>query len=521
MSSIRSSTKRSVVPMVALAALVGVVYRPALECGWIWDDDAYVVENATLRAPDALPRIWLDTRASPQYYPVVFTAFWLERRLWGLDPQGYHAVNVAVHAGAACMLFLLLKRLKLAAAWLAAAVFALHPVHVETVAWVTELKNTLSGFFYLVAANLLLAPLGLMNARGDRFRRQPLAAAGLALGMFVLALLSKSVTATLPAAMLVICWWRTGRIERRQVMTLLPFFVIGVLLGLHTALIERGLVRAYGQEWHLSPIERILVASRACWFYLATLAWPSPLMFIYPRWVIDDRAWWQYVPVAAAAVAMGGLVWARRTRIGRATLAGMLLFGGTLVPAIGFFDVYPFRYSWVADHFQYLASVGPITLVICGAARLAAGGRMSRIWQVIAAVVLLALVACGTRSRIPVFRSPITLWTDTADKNPSSWIANNNLGLAFVREGRREEAREWFDRALECAEFPADGFKTAVNIGSIEKERGDPETALRWYRAAIEVYPAGPADPQWRQVKAIVDAMSGSRGDAGVPDALP
>jgi tetratricopeptide (TPR) repeat protein len=419
------------------------------------------------------------------------------------------------------MLFLLLKRFKLAAAWLAAAVFALHPVQVETVAWVTELKNTLSGFFYLVAANLLLAPLGLVCARGDRPRGRSLITVGLALGMFVLALLSKSVTATLPAAMLVMCWWRTGRIERRQVVTLIPFFVIGMLLGLHTALIERGLVQAYGQEWHLSPVERILVASRACWFYLATLAWPSPLMFIYPRWVIDDRAWWQYVPVAAAAVLLAGLVWVSRSRIGRGPLAVMLFFGGTLVPAIGFFDVYPFRYSWVADHFQYLASMGPVSLVICGAGTLAARARIPRTWQVIAAVVLLALVACGTRSRIPVFRSPITLWTDTADKNPSSWIANNNLGLAFVREGRRDEARAWFDRALECAEFPADGFKTAVNIGSIENSRGDPEAAKRWYRAALEVYPAGPADPQWRQVKAIVDAMGGSQGHAGGPDALP
>jgi tetratricopeptide (TPR) repeat protein len=199
----------------------------------------------------------------------------------------------------------------------------------------------------------------------------------------------------------------------------------------------------------------------------------------------------------------------------------MLFFGGTLVPAIGFFDVYPFRYSWVADHFQYLASMGPVSLVICGAGRLAARARIPRTWQVIAAVILLALVACGTRSRIPVFRSLITLWTDTAEKNPSSWIANNNLGLALVQEGRHAEARAWFDRALECAEFPADGFKTAVNIGSIENSRGDPEAAKRWYRAALDVYPAGPGDPQWRQVKAIVDVMSGSQGGAGGPDALP
>ena len=262
--------------------------------------------------------------------------------------MGYHLVNIILHCVSAALLFRLLRRLKVPGAHLAAAIFALHPVQVESVAWISELKNTLSTPCYLAA---MLAYL-----RFDRTRDKPWYF--LALLCFALALSSKTVTATLPAAMLLIFWWQRGGLGwRRDVLPLLPFFAFGSIAGCLTAWAERKL-GAEGRLFDFGLLERFLIAGRVVWFYLAKLLWPVDLIFIYPRWQVSERVSWQYLfPLAAAGLLW--MLWRLRQRA-RAPLAAALFFGGTLFPVLGFFNVYPFRFSWVADHFQYLAGVGVI-----------------------------------------------------------------------------------------------------------------------------------------------------------------
>ena len=337
---------------VALTSAVCLAYQPVWHGGLLWDDYPGHVTAPDLRSWDGLSRIWFEGGATQQYYPLLHSAFWLQHKLWGDATLGYHLVNILLHATAALLVALVLRRLHVPGAYLAAAIFALHPVHVESVAWITEQKNTLSGVFYLAAM--------LVYLRFDQTRKKSIY--GCALGLFLLALLSKTVSATLPGALLVILWWQRGRLSwRKDVLPLLPFFVLGVLGGLLTAWVERTVIRAEGAAFEFTIVERFLIAGRAICFYLGKLFWPVNLTFIYPRWQVSQAIAWQYL-FPAGALLLAAALWPVRRRW-RAPLAALLFFIGTLFPALGFLNVFPFRYSLVADHFQYLASLGVITLV--------------------------------------------------------------------------------------------------------------------------------------------------------------
>ncbi|NBX30606.1 metallophosphoesterase, partial [bacterium] len=320
----------------------------------------YVVENTTLRDLSGLARIWFTPGATPQYYPAVFTSFWVEHHLWGLHPTGYHVVNVACHAAGAILLAVFLGRLAVQRAWTTAWVFALHPVQVESVAWITERKNVLSFPLALLAGILLLPLLRLDDAaRPDaahdtppRFSWGRYAAA---LALFALALLAKSVVCSLPAVLLLVAWWKRGRIESRDLLVLGPLFAIGLAAGLHTAHLERGHVGASGDGFAFSWADRVLIAGRAVVFYAWCLVWPRGLLFNYPRWTIDPAAAWQWCfPVAVAGVLAA--TFATRRWLGRGPFAACAAYVGILFPALGFLNVWPFVYSFVADHFQYHAS---------------------------------------------------------------------------------------------------------------------------------------------------------------------
>ena len=300
-----AAVSRTLLAAAAVLGLTLAAYAPALQANYIWDDDDHVTKNPTLRSLDGLRQIWFLPTALPQYYPAVHTTFWLEYHLWGLHPVGYHLVNVLLHACNALLFWRLLVRLAVPGAWLAAAILAVHPVEVESVAWITERKNVLSLALSLAAilAYLRFSPFEM------RRRRRSCSAAGRygwyasALILFAVALLSKTVVASLPAVLLVLAAWKRSRIGRRDVAPLLPFFLLGTCLGLATVWLERMHVGAAGEEWDFTILDRVLMAGRALWFYAAKLAWPQPLAFFYPRWQVDDRVWWQYLfPFASLAV---------------------------------------------------------------------------------------------------------------------------------------------------------------------------------------------------------------------------
>jgi len=456
-----------------LAALLllatAVAYAPVLRSGFVWDDDDHVTKNPMLSSAEGLRRIWLDAGATPQYYPLVHTSFWIEKHLWGLRPAGYHAVNVVLHALSAIVLWRLLLLLEVPGALAAAALFALHPVHVESVAWVSERKNVLSGLFYLLAALVFLR--GVLRER----RAVPLRA----FAPYLAALLSKTVTASLPVALALVLWWKRRRIERAQALLLAGMLAVGALLALLTVSLETHQIGTTGDDWSLAPHERVLVAGRAFWFYLAKLALPSRLTFLYPRWRPDEGLSWTWLFPAAALAALGAL-FALRKRLGAGPFTAMAFFGVTLAPALGFFDLYPMRYSFVADHFQYLASIGPIALAA------ACGARLPRRARVPAAAAVVLVLGALTFHRTLAFHDAETLWRDTIRKNPGSWMAHNNLAILLADRGDAAGAIEHFETSLSIR---PDHAAAHANLGYLLAREGKLATALPHLEKAAALAP--------------------------------
>jgi tetratricopeptide (TPR) repeat protein len=469
-----------------------VTYLPALDGQFLWDDDFHVTAPA-LRSLTGLWRIWTDPRATQQYYPLTHSAFWLAYQLWGVHPVGYHLVNVGLHGLGALLLWRILARLAVPGAWLGAALFALHPVHVESVAWITELKNTLSGVFYLGALLVYLsfdppgAPAPVPGGKRGAEDARDWWRYSVALGLFVCACLSKTVTVSLPAAILLIHWWKAGRLGwRRHVVPLVPFFVIGATLGLGTAWVERHLVGAEGEDFAFTWVDRGLIAGRALWFYVGKLLWPANLIFNYPRWSIDRSAWWQYVYPAAALAVLGALG-ALRGRLGRGPLVAALFFGGTLVPALGFFNIYWFLYSFVADHFQYLASLSLITLA---AALIAAGLARLGVWQrpaghAVCAALLLVLATLSWQ-QAHLYTDLETLYRDIIARNPGGNLAYVNLARRYWQQGRNAEAIEMLRTLIALRPDYAPAYSM---LGAIYASQGRFADAIAAYRAALALKP--------------------------------
>ena len=480
-------SRKNLVWLTFFALATVIAYLPALNAGFIWDDDQYVTGNPTLRSLAGLGKIWFKIGAVPQYYPLVHTTFWLEYHLWGLNPLGFHCVNVLLHICAATLAWRLLEKLRLPGAWLAAAIFAMHPVQVESVAWITERKNVLSAVCYFASALAFLHFLELRDANGNRRRRGVLYLS--ALFLFVLAMWSKTVACSLPAALLLVRWWKRGRLEWADVRRQIPFFVVGAGLASLTVWMEKHVVGAAGAQWELGFVERSLQAGRALWFYAAKLLWPANLTFIYPRWQIDRSVWWQWLfPLAALAVVT--TLWCLRRRIGRGPLAAVLIFGGTLFPALGFINVYPFRYSFVADHFQYLASISLIALFASSLYRKAVDWSSSlpvstSIVQT-GFVCLPLLLAFLTWKQTFIYHDLETLWRDTLAKNPSSAIAHNNLGTVLSARGDSAEAESHYRTALEAE---PDDAETLSNLAVSLSEQGRIDAARELLQRAVTLAP--------------------------------
>jgi protein O-mannosyl-transferase len=464
------------VPWVMIFCATLAAYFPALRGGLLWDDSSHLTQPA-LQSLHGLWRIWFEVGATQQYYPLLHSAFWLEHRIWGDAVAGYHLTNVALHALSACLIVMIMKRLSLPGAWFAGFVFALHPVHVESVAWISEQKSTLSGAFYLGSL------LTYLHFDRDRRKSKYL----LATGLFVLALLSKTVTATLPAVLLLIFWWRRGRLEwKRDVQPLLPWFALGISAGLFTSWVERTLVGARGADFLLTPMQRVLIAGRAICFYSGKLLWPTNLMFFYPHWKIDPAVSWQWLfPAGVLALGMGLVFVARRFR---GPLAGSLIFSGTLFPVLGFLNVYPFRYSYVADHFQYLASLGiivPVTAALVGAIQRISSRRAVAI---ACCCMLILLLGVLTWRQSRMYRDVETLYRQSLARNPDSWLAHYNLGVLVAEmPGRLPDAIAEYQAALR---IKPDYAEAHVNLGNaLSQTPGRLFDAIAQYQAALRIKP--------------------------------
>jgi protein O-mannosyl-transferase len=460
---------------LALLVLVFLTYYPAWNGRLIWDDDAHITKQ-DLRSTSGLLQIWTTPGATQQYYPLVHSVFWFAYQIWEDQVLPYHLLNILLHAASALLLWRILLRLNVPGAGLAATIFALHPVQVESVAWISELKNTLSGVFFF-SASLFYLKFDEKRTRADYI---------VALLLFILGLLSKSVIATLPPVLLVVFWWNRGRLEwKRDVFPLLPFFVIGIASGLFTTWMERTHIGAQGNQFALSLLERCLIAGRAFWFYLAKLVWPARLTFIYPRWNIDQYAWWQYSFIIAA-IALFAVLWFLRRR-SRAPLAAFLFFGGVLFPVLGFVNVYPFIYSYVADHFQYLACIGIIVLTSSGLVLWLKklGPERSPLRYVVPGIIVVVLAVLSWQ-QTTIYKDAETLYLTTLRQNPDCWLADNNLCSIFMAKGDLDRALEFAKKAVELR--PED-MEPHFAVGDALLRKRRISEAIDQYKKAISIRP--------------------------------
>jgi tetratricopeptide (TPR) repeat protein len=516
-------------------ALVFAFYFPALGAGFVWDDDKYVTENPLLTEPDGWKQIWFSAHTQSQYFPLVYSTFRLEHALWGLHPLGYHLVNVVLHGANAVLVWAVLRRLAVPAAWLGAAIFALHPVQVESVAWVTELKNLESTFFYLLAVLAWMRFVDLPVVSGQwSVVSGPVKYYFLALGAYVLALFAKTTACTLPAVLVVVLWLKstvhppslgsfggaggpqstrlrseasagqavhspqrlgsgaghssllTGHSTWFRVLEILPFVLFGVAMGLVSIWWE-GNLGTYNEETKLSftALQRVLIASRALWFYVGKLFWPANLAFSYPQWEVNVASLGQYVPLAGCAAAAVAL-WVWRRRLGAGVIIGTAFFVATLLPTLGFISLYTFQYSFVADHYQYLASIGLIALFAVAVATQSKKRHWAPMLTGGARAVLILVLGCLTWRQCGAYLNAETLWRDTLWKNPESWMAHYNLGFELQTRGELDEAIEHYRLALLHNPQHA---KARNNLGVSLAAQGKLAEAVQCYQAALKLRP--------------------------------
>jgi tetratricopeptide (TPR) repeat protein len=467
------SAWRSWVPGAALIVLGTVLtYLPALRAGFVFDDADLITGNSLIKAGDGLYRFWRTAEAA-DYYPLTWTWWWLEWRLWGDRATGYHAVNVALHAVNAVLVWIVLRRLRIPGAWLAGLVFAVHPVNVATVAWISEQKNTLSMLF--AAASVLFY---LQFGEQNRWRWY-----ALSLLAFVLALLSKTAVVMAPVVLLGCVWWTRGRVRRKDLPRIAPFFVLSLVSGLLTIWFQnhralQGLVvrpDGFGA--------RLAAAGWAPWFYLSKALLPVGLTMVYPKWNIDPSIWASYLP-GVALVGVAVFLWRTRRPWARAVLFGLGYFVVTLFPVLGFFDQGFYLYSLVADHWQYYSIVGVIALAVAGGARVCRGQPVH--WRALAGTALVAVLGAAAWARCRVYANNETLWRDAVARNPGAWIARLNLGDALLQAGRVPEAIQQFDVALR---IEPDSAAAHYNLGDAMVRLGRVAEGIAQYEEALRINP--------------------------------
>lgn len=459
-----------------LVVLVVAVYATTFRAGFVYDDFLLLVDNPFVAARDGLSRIWTSTR-QPDYFPLTVTSFWLEWRLWGHRPAGYHGTNVTLHLGGALLLWRLLLRLRVPGAWLAALLFAVHPVSVASVAWISERKNTLSLLFFALAFNLFVDS---EEGRHGRFLYWS------AFVAFVLGLLAKTSGVTLPLVMVAAVAWRRGGWNRADVIRAVPFLAASGILGAATIWFQHH--RAMnGTTMALPLLDRIGNAAGALWLYACKALVPLQVGVVYDPWT-GPRAGLLRSLAVVGVVTVAAAVWAARRRLG----AGLLLAAGAyillLVPVLGFIEMALIRHTPIADHWQYLALPAAMAAVAAGLTRCAekARGVLGRA-TVGGTVVLIACLCARSAARATVYSDDESLWRHAVAVAPGSAYAHANLGNELFQRGRREEARPFLLRAIRLDPRHA----TALHqLASIALEQQNVEVAVDRLERALEAEPA-------------------------------
>ncbi len=502
--------------------MAAVSFYPALFAGFVLDDNIFT-ESPVVRAWSGLWNIWFspsDIEREGHYWPILYTTFWLEHKLWGITPFGTHLINLLLYMVSVVLLWRLLRCLSVPGAWAVAAVFAVHPMHVDSVAWAIGRKDLLFGLFYMAAVLCWIRSirLGEIPGRSPDAIRVPRPGLYLAaLGLFVAAMLSKSVAVTLPVALGIVLWWHNGRVTLMDALRIAPFFLVALAI----ALADLAYYRSGGDvSFDYGFAERTLIASQALWYYVGKLFWPADLAVFAPFRDIDigDPLAWGYL---IAAVAVATLLWFGRHRLGRGALAGALFFAVTLSPVLGFVDFAHMQISFVADRYAYLAGLGVIGAVIGMAAHGTSG--LSDSVRISAAGILVAVLAVLgklTWDQAGIYRDEVTFYNRIVSINPQaptfyrnlaaalndaerpaealtasrialeqfpgSARAHNTHGIALMALNRLEEAEESFRRALE---LDPSHRNARQNMAETRRSQERFWESLRWYRSVLDIDP--------------------------------
>jgi tetratricopeptide (TPR) repeat protein len=481
-----AAARRQVLPAALIVAVTLLVYIPAMQGGFFWDDHSFLLRSDLIHAPDGLRRFWLTTEAQ-DYFPLTSTLLWIEWRLWGASAAGYHVVNVLLHAAAAVLVWRVLRRLNVPGAWLAGVLFAVHPVAAASAAWITEGKNTLPMALGLLSVMAWLT----YEERADQPPGPARRSKGwyaLTLGLFLLALLAKTSVVMLPAVLLLCAWWRRGRICRNDWLRSLPFFALSLGLGLVTMWFQKHNVIGAALVRPEGTCSRLAAAGWMAWFYLFKVLLPASLCVIYPRWEVDGANFLAFAPLALLVAGLA-LLWLRRKKCGRAPLFALAYFLIMLLPVLGFVDMAFMRFSLVADHFQYAAMIGVIAFAAAQLGRAAAAAGWRGFAGKFAAAGCVAVLAGLTCRRAGLYGDEERLWKDNLAKNPApiaARLAWRHLGDTYVRAGRYDEALDSFDHCIALEPDSADAY---YDRAAVYLDLGRYDSAIADYDKVIESNP--------------------------------
>lgn len=474
-----------------LVALVLLAYQPTLDAEFVvWDDDDHIYENAWVVGTEGYWAAWREWR-DRLFYPLTYTAFYLEWRLGGGEPWIFHLTNLLGHAADVVLLGLLGRALGLGAgvAWAAAGLWGLNPLQVQSVAWATEQKNVLYVFFYLAA--LLSHARSLRESEAGR-RRFWL----LALLLAILSILSKPAGVTVPAALVLLHWALGGRFDRGSLGRLAAYFAVALPLAwIHVAREEIAPGADLGT--------RVLIAGRAVWTYVGRFLWPVDLVPMYPRWPVEEQPLPSVIALAGLVVVAGVLLW-RLPRLPRPVVFSVGFFAINLAPVVGIVWFPYLWYSLTADHLAYLGSAGLALLLAIGGAALLSKLR-SPGWANAAATLAVWLVlAVATRAQTALWHDTESLWRGTLARTPESLVAHKNLGFYLLESGRVDEASEHFVEVLRL--HPEDP-EALLNLGLVAAARDDLDTAATLYARLLARSPDN--DRAWTNL-GIVAARQGN-----------
>jgi len=465
---------RELIKVILVIAICLIVYIPAIRGGFVFDDESMLTNNPVLK-DNGLYQTWFTTSQS-NYWPITWTSYWVEHKLWGLRPAGYHITNVIIHTVCALVIWRILVHLGISGAFAAAVIFAVHPVNVESTAWIAQRKTVLAMMFFA------LSLLCYLKYDEDGRRRFYLSAVVL----FAAAMLSKGSAAGAPIAILLCIWWRQGTIGKRDILRSMPFFVISAVMSVtevwfqcnRTIMGETIRSEGFGG--------RIAVAGAAVWFYIYKALLPIKLIVIYPRWNIEQSQWLWYLPCAA----LGGIFWVSRRyrkKWGRCLLFALTYYVVMLAPVLGLFDIYFMRFSFVADHYQYLSIGGLISLVVSvGYYYAARFGRMGTVTVKLVLCVTAVILGLLSRQQCHIYRDGKALWSDTLSKDPNSWMARYSLGYIFQCEGDIDKAISYYREATEVKPDCIDAY---IDLGVAYGHIGRYAEAIESFRKVIEIEP--------------------------------